>query len=49
VHHKLAWALLGLIALHVTGVVVTSLRHRENLVGAMVHGRKDPGQAGDIV
>lgn len=49
IHHKLAWALLGMIALHVLGVIVTSLRHRENLVAAMFTGRKDPVQPHDIV
>lgn len=48
IHHKLAWTLLGLIALHVLGVVATSLRHRENLVAAMVTGRKAAAQADDI-
>jgi cytochrome b len=48
IHHKLAWALLGLAALHVTGVITTSLRHRENLLAAMLGGRKDPAQPDDI-
>ena len=42
VHTTLAWALLGLIALHVAGVVLTSRHQRENLVKAMVDGRKMP-------
>jgi len=42
-HEALSDALLGLIALHIAGVVFTSYRHRENLVAAMVHGRKRPG------
>lgn len=46
VHRLLAWGMLGLIALHVAGVVFTSLRHRENLVAAMFNGRKRPA-AGD--
>lgn len=40
VHEALANALLALIALHVLGVLVTSFGHRENLVKAMITGRK---------
>ncbi len=39
-HDLLADALLLLIALHVAGVALTSLRHGENLVRAMLTGRK---------
>ncbi|WLI89942.1 cytochrome b/b6 domain-containing protein [Massilia sp. R2A-15] len=41
VHKALAWTLVGLIALHVGGVVFTSWQHRENLVAAMITGDKD--------
>ena len=49
-HRASAWTLVGLIALHVAGVVFTSWRHRENLVAAMVSGCKpapspDSGEA----
>lgn len=47
-HRTLAWMLVAMIALHVTGVIVTSWRHRENLVGAMISGRKRPPAPGDI-
>jgi hypothetical protein len=48
VHKILAVALLAMIGLHVAGAVFESLRTRENLVRAMVHGRKEirPGDAG---
>lgn len=48
-HEALATTALGLIALHVCGVVVESIRHRESLVAAMVTGRKRQPEPGDIV
>lgn len=39
-HEALTYGLLFLIALHIAGVAFTSLRQRENLVAAMLHGRK---------
>ena len=40
-HRVLAWSLLALVALHVSGVIFTSVRHRENLVKAMIDGEKN--------
>lgn len=48
VHLTLAWTLLALVAVHVGGVVYTSVRHRENLVAAMLSGRKRAPMPGDI-
>ena len=42
-HRMLAWAVVALLPLHVGGVIFTSRRHRENLLLAMITGRKRPG------
>ena len=39
-HEGLVYVTLGLIALHVAGVVLSSIEHGENLVKAMITGRK---------
>ncbi len=40
VHEALANFTLGLIAIHLLGVIVSSLIHRENLIAAMISGYK---------
>jgi cytochrome b len=47
-HESISNGLLALIAVHFAGVVFASLRHGENLVAAMIHGRKRAPGAGDI-
>lgn len=39
-HHLSAWLMLVFIGLHVAGAVASSVLHRENLVVAMISGRK---------
>jgi cytochrome b len=47
VHEAFANGMLLLVIVHVAAVVLSSWLHRENLVGAMIHGRKPaPPQEG---
>lgn len=39
-HEVIAWTLLGLIGLHVAAVIAMSFLTRDNLIGAMITGRK---------
>ena len=48
VHGLSAEGLLVLVIIHVGGVVLASVRHQENLVAAMITGRKRKTEAGDI-
>lgn len=47
-HELVASGMLVLVALHVAGVVIESLRHGENLIWAMITGQKRAPDAGDI-
>lgn len=46
VHEAAAVIMLWIVGVHVAGVLVSSLLHRENLVGSMLNGRKR-GEPGD--
>lgn len=47
-HEIIANGMLGLIALHVAGVVFESIRQRESLIKAMLTGRKRASAPGDV-
>jgi len=44
IHDVVSYAMLAVVAVHISGVVVSSLMHRENLVLSMITGRKSDGQ-----
>jgi cytochrome b len=48
-HEGLANTLLVLAAFHIGGVIVESLRQREDLVGSMFHGRKRAPRRDDVI
>ena len=48
IHQVAGWAFALLVPLHLAGVLITSLLQRENLLRAMLTGRKPPAKPGDV-
>ena len=42
------YLVLVMVGVHLVGVLHSSITHRENLVAAMLHGRKSPPRAADV-
>jgi len=49
IHEMLAYLALVLVALHIVGIAFASVRHHENLVRAMITGRKRMSGPADVV
>ncbi|MBL9032298.1 MAG: cytochrome b/b6 domain-containing protein [Phycisphaerae bacterium] len=48
VHEACAYAMVAVVGAHVLGVILHTVRHRENIVASMVHGRKEADHAQGI-
>jgi cytochrome b len=47
VHEVLVYTMIALAGIHLAGILLHTLRHRENIAASMVHGRKSvPGPVG---
>ncbi len=40
-HEVLAYGMIGVVIAHILGVVFHTIRHRENIIASMIHGKKD--------
>ena len=40
IHELLSYSMLGVVAVHILGVIIHSVRHRENITASMIHGHK---------
>ena len=40
IHEILAWVMVGVAVMHVLGVALHTIRHRENITASMIHGKK---------
>ena len=47
IHHYSTWGWLGLVIMHVTGVITESILHDDNLIRAMITGCKRKSKKGE--
>jgi len=48
-HSAFAYSVVGLVVVHLGGVILASIRHKENLVAAMINGKKRAPGEGDVI
>lgn len=48
IHETLAWVMVAVVIVHVLGVALHTVRHRENITASMIHGRKSADTADSI-
>ena len=40
-HEVLGYTMVGLVVMHIAGVVIHVVKHRENIIASMIHGKRD--------
>ncbi len=41
IHEVLSYVTVGVVVAHILGVALHTIRHRENIIASMIHGKKD--------
>lgn len=48
IHEILSYVTVGVVVAHILGVALHTIRHRENIIASMIHGKKDAEPADGI-
>ncbi len=41
IYEVLAYVMVGVVVAHILGVALHTIRHRENIIASMIHGKRD--------